>query len=111
MTCVVKIFCLNPFFVHFVLLVYVLKTMEEKIKSETEALVGPAGSLGESKNEVNCIREAKSQHTNEVCKENSKTKNIFFLYLTCVVKISCRKFNDIKSFLLYSFCFLIFSKD
>ena len=34
-----------------------------------------------------------------MCKENSKT---------CVVKISCRKFKDIKSFLLYSFCFLIF---
>ena len=51
MTCVVKIFCLNLFFVHFVVLVYVLKTVEEKIKSGTEALGGPAGGLGESKDE------------------------------------------------------------
>ena len=110
MTCVVKIFCLNPFIVYFVVLVYVLKTVEENIQSGTEAFGGPAG-LGKSKNEVNCIREAKSQYTNKVCKENSKTKNIFYLCLTCVVKISRRKFNDIKLFLLYSFCFFIFFKD
>ena len=86
MTCVVKVFCLNPFFVHFVL-VYVLKTAEGKTQSGTEALGGPAGGLGESKDEG-------SPNTNEVCKENSKKKNIFYLYLTCVVKIACRKFSS-----------------
>ena len=95
MTCVVKIFCLNLFFVHFVVLVYVLKTVEEKIKSGTEALGGPAGGLGESKDE-GIVFVKPSPNTNEVCKENSKTKNIFYLYLICVVNISCRKFNDIK---------------
>ena len=90
MTCVVKIFCLNPFFVHFVL-VYVLKTVEGKTQSGIEALEGPAG-LGESKDEG--IASVKpTPNTNEVCKENSKKKNIFYLYLTCVVKISCRKFS------------------
>ena len=55
MTCE-DFFCLNPFFVHFVLLVDVLKTVEEKIQSRPEALGGPAGGLG---------------------KENSKTKKSF----------------------------------
>ena len=109
MTCVVKIFCLNPFFVYFVLLVYVLKTVEEKTQSETEALGGPAGGLGESKNEVNCIREAKSQYTNKVCKENSQTKSIFYLYLTCVVKISRRKFSFTpNSFFFVHFCLVYY---
>ena len=94
MTCIVKIFCLNPFYVHFIL-VYVLKTVEEKIQSQTEALGGPAGGLGESKDE-GIVFVKPSPNTNEVCKENSKTKNIFYLYLICVVNISCRKFNDIK---------------
>ena len=44
-------FCLNPFFVHFDVVVYVLKTVEEKIQSETEALGDPIGGLGESKDE------------------------------------------------------------
>ena len=97
-----KIFCFNPFFVHFVVLVYVLKTVEEKIESGTEALGGPAGGLGESKGEGIAYMKP-STNTNEVSKENSKTRTIFYLYLTCVVKISRRKFNDIKLFLLYSF--------
>ena len=103
-----NIFCLNPFFVHFVVLVYVyvLKTVEEKIQSETEALGSPAGGLGESKNKVNCIREAKSQYTNKVCKENSQTKSIFYLCLTCVIKISRRKF----SFTPNSFFFVHFGR-
>ena len=92
MTCVVKMFCLNPFFVHFVVLVYVLKTVEEKIQSGTEALGGPAGGHGESKDEGIAFVKP-SPNINEVCKENSKKKNIFYLYLTCVVKISRRKFS------------------
>ena len=83
--------------------------MEEKIKSGTEALGGPAGGLGESKDE-GIVFVKPSPNTNEVCKENSKTKNIFYLYLTCVVKISRRKFNDIKLFLFYSFWLYFFSR-
>ena len=92
MTCVVKIFFFNPFFVYFVVLVYVLKTVEEKIQSGTEALGGPAGGLGQSKAEGILFMKP-SPNTNEVCKENSKKENIFYLYLICVVKISRRKFS------------------
>ena len=59
-----------PLFVHFVFVVYVLKTVGEKIHSGTEASDRPA-VLGESKDEGN---------TNEVCRENSKTKNISYIY-------------------------------
>ena len=98
MTCVVKIFFLNPLFVHFVL-VYVLKTVEGKTQSGTKALGGPAG-LGESKDEG--IASVKpSPNTNEVCKENSKTKNILYLYLTCVVKIARRKFSSTPNSLFF----------
>ena len=93
MTCVVKTFCLNPFFVHFVVLVDVLKTVQEKIQSRTEALGGPAGGHGERKDKEIAFVKPNS-NTNKVCKENLKTKNIFYLYLTCVVKISCRKFSS-----------------
>ena len=94
MTCVVKSFCVKPFSVHFLVLVYVLKTVDEKIQSGTEALGGPAGGLGRSKDE-GIVFVKPSPNTNEVSKENSKTKNIFYLYMTCVVKISCHKFNGI----------------
>ena len=83
-----KILCLNPFFVHFVVLVYVLKTVQKQIQSGTEAV----GGHGESKDE-GIVFVKLGPNTNEVCKENSKKKNIFYLYLTCVVKISCRKFS------------------
>ena len=76
MTCVVKLFCINPLFVHFVVLVYVLKTVQEKIQSGTEALGGPAGGHGESKDEA-IVFAKPSPNTNEVCKENSK---IYFIY-------------------------------
>ena len=69
--------------------------MEEKIQSGTEALGGPAGGHGESKDEGIAFVKP-SPNINEVCKENSKKKNIFYLYLTCVVKISRLKFNEIK---------------
>ena len=82
MTCVVKIFCLNPFFVHFVLLVYVLKTMEEKIKSETEALVGPAGSLGESKDE-GIVFVKPSPNTRGQQRKFKNKKYIFFILDLC----------------------------
>ena len=79
MTCVVKIFCFNPFFVHLVLLVYVLKTVEEKIQPGTEALGGPAGGLGESKDE-GIVFVKPSPNTNEVCRVNSKKRKINFIY-------------------------------
>ena len=79
MICVLKIFRLkfnntlnHPLFAHFVLVVYVLKTVEEKIQSGTEASGGPAGGLDESKDEGNL--------TNEVCRENSKTKTTSYIY-------------------------------
>ena len=72
MTCVVKVFCLNPFFVHFVL-VYVLKTVEGKTQSGTEALGGPAG-LGESENERVASVEP-SLNRSGFCEENSNNVN------------------------------------
>ena len=71
-----KIFCLNPFFVRFVVLGYVLKTVEEKVYFGTEAFGGPA-DLGESKDEGIAFVKP-SPNRNEVCKENSKTKNVFY---------------------------------
>ena len=65
----VKIFCLNPFFVHFVVLVYILKTVEEKIQSGTEALGGPAGGVGKSTDEGIALVKP-SPNTTKVCKEN-----------------------------------------
>ena len=81
-------FCVDPFFVYFVVFVYVLKTVQLELKklklqSGTESLDGPAGGLGESKDE-GIVFVKPSPNTNEVCKENSKKKNIFYLYLTCV---------------------------
>ena len=48
-TCVVNIFCLDPFFVHFDVVVYVLKTVEESIQSGTEALGGLVAGLALAK--------------------------------------------------------------
>ena len=101
-----KIFCLNPFFVHFVVLVYALKTVEEKIQSGTEALGGPAGGHGESKDE-GIVFVKPSPNTNEVCKENSQKKNIFYLYLTCVVKISILFLNSVSLQILSSLFILV----
>ena len=79
--------------------------MDEKIESRPEALGGPAGGLGKSKDE-GIVFVTPSPKTNEVCKENSKTKNIF-LHLTCVVKISRRKFSELNysSFIHFGFIF------
>ena len=87
MTCVVKIFCLNLFFVHFVVLVYVLKTVEEKIKSGTEALGGPAGGLGESKDE-GIVFVKPSPNTNEVCGRKLRKRKEKYLLLLLDL---CRK--------------------
>ena len=64
MTCVVNFF-VYYFVNYFVVLVYVLKTVEEKIQSGTEALGGPAGGLGESK-DTGIAFVKPSSNTNEV---------------------------------------------
>ena len=50
--------------------------MQETIQSGTEALGGPAGGLGESKDEGIAFVKP-SPNTNEVCKENSKISYIY----------------------------------
>ena len=74
--------------------------MQKQIQSGTEALGGPAGGHGESKDE-GIVFVKPSPNTNEVCKENSKRKNIFYLYLTCVIKISLRKFSSTAHYFLF----------
>ena len=76
------IFCLKSFFFHFAVLVYVLKTVEEKIQSRTRASGGPADGLGESKDEgIEFVKP--SPNRNEVRKENEK-------YLLFILDL-CRK--------------------